>query len=98
MSEELENPVGLPVWPVGYQTLAWSEVSTSGEEHRAFPKARAEAMLRFVWDVQEAVRDVEGRPDDGRGLLRQRFLGRVMQAEARYREALEPGLVRADAG
>lgn len=92
-----ENPVGIPVWPVENASgLVWSGVRGYGyedaPEHRAFKVARAEAMLRFVWDVQEAVRGVEGRPDDGRGLLRQTFLGTVMGAEARYREALDPTL------
>lgn len=91
-----ENPVGIPVWPYLFDALSWTGVRPGDDrpEHRAFKVARAEAMLRFIWDVQEAVRDVEGRPDDGRGLLRQRFLGTIMGAEARYREALDPTLVR----
>lgn len=89
---DAENPVGIPVWPNEFDGRYWSGVRGGpgliDQEHRAFRVARAEAMLRFIWDVQEAVRGVENRIDDPRGLMRQGFLGTVMGAEARYREAV----------
>lgn len=87
---------GIAVWPNSEYALHNAHfVRTrpsfvpSEMEHRVFSQRRASAMLTFMYDVQELVRSIEDRAvDDGRGVLQQRFLGAVMQANARYQEAI----------